>query len=344
MDVLITTDLHLTDNEADKYRWEIFRFLRQTIKEYKPKELYILGDLTEKKDRHTSSLVNRLIDELAGLSSILPIIILQGNHDYINRDSPFFRFLSKMPNIRYILDPTKIGRCLFIPHLQGSDLKLFDYNFADYEVVFMHQTVMGAKVGLHIMEGVDPSNFATKVYSGDVHVPQQVGNVTYIGAPYPIDFGDDYAGRLVLLTKNHGDTFIVVPSIRKVSLKIPFLGLEQLSLSLKEKIFDYCSIEGAGNQYKVEIHFHKTDYDKWPVAREMVKKAIKERHAILSSIKMIPEKEITLRKRLEKTIEKDEKELIRSFAKIEGLNSRYVKIAEELVRSLKEDSRVIKTV
>ena len=58
---LLVSDLHLTDNPRDEYRWGIFGQIDSVIQTYQPSCLVILGDLTDKKDNHSSELVNRLL-------------------------------------------------------------------------------------------------------------------------------------------------------------------------------------------------------------------------------------------------------------------------------------------
>jgi hypothetical protein len=74
--------------------------------------------------------------------------------------------------------------------------------WADYRCAFMHQTVTGAisENGMKMENPKMPLFPRTlKVYSGDIHVPQRIGRVEYVGAPHPIKFGDKYKTRFLLL-------------------------------------------------------------------------------------------------------------------------------------------------
>jgi UDP-2,3-diacylglucosamine pyrophosphatase LpxH len=102
---LFTADLHLTHRAADAYRWEVFPWLRKQLEVTRASTLFILGDLTDLKDNHPASLVNRMVEELEKTAANTEVIILSGNHDYTDRDNPFFRFLGQIPNVLFVHRP-----------------------------------------------------------------------------------------------------------------------------------------------------------------------------------------------------------------------------------------------
>jgi DNA repair exonuclease SbcCD nuclease subunit len=95
--ILIITDTHLTDIPSESYRWDIFKIVKKEIKKHGYTDLFHLGDIFDKKDKHRSELVNRLVDEFTDISrNYCPITILQGNHCYVvKQDEGFLRFLGK---------------------------------------------------------------------------------------------------------------------------------------------------------------------------------------------------------------------------------------------------------
>src|SRR5277367_5080261 len=99
MSVLITSDIHLTDNPRDKYRWNLLPWLGEQAKKYQVDKIFILGDLTDSKDRHSASLVNAFVTSIIKLASECPVILLKGNHDYIDENTPFFMFTNSLPNV-----------------------------------------------------------------------------------------------------------------------------------------------------------------------------------------------------------------------------------------------------
>lgn len=274
--ILVTSDLHLTNRRQDSYRWEFLSWITDRAKQTGAM-LFILGDLTDRKDRHPAELVNRVIAIVRSLPSNR-LVILKGNHDYIDPDCPFFGFLSSC-----ITKPTKleIDRWLmqFIPH--GYDLD----PDPEADLVFCHHTVAGARSATgHALEGPSPSarKRNRRIISGDVHAPQRIGDVTYVGAPYPIDFGDDYSPRAlkIALDDDIRITSIPVRTIRKHRLVINGVsGFEEADLR-------------EGDQVKVILDLPRSEFGSWEEYRRAIREIASERRVVLSSI-MLQEKKTT---------------------------------------------------
>ncbi|RPI87194.1 MAG: hypothetical protein EHM40_23155, partial [Chloroflexi bacterium] len=79
---LVTSDLHLTDRPRDAHRFGLFKWLAKKQRKHGVKATFILGDITDKKDNHSSALVNRVVNELTQLEP--PVYVLKGNHDFID--------------------------------------------------------------------------------------------------------------------------------------------------------------------------------------------------------------------------------------------------------------------
>src|ERR1700678_2446598 len=133
MTVLVTGDIHWSENAKEDYRHQWVKWLVTTIQKKEATTLIILGDLTNSKDRHDAWLTNKVADHIHELSNICKVIIQMGNHDYLATDNPFFEFLRFIPNVRWIGVPTSfqvedIGNCLFLPHTRNykKDLVMLD--------------------------------------------------------------------------------------------------------------------------------------------------------------------------------------------------------------------------
>lgn len=206
MTFLITTDLHLSSRPKDSYRFGLFQWLAKQQKKYDAQGIFILGDLTEDKDCHAATLVNRTVDEMTGLRP--PIYIDRGNHDGINPNDPFFRFLSCIDGINFSVEPEWLADwgIAMIPHCRDQDE--FDRACGIIKpkatAVMLHNTFEGAmsETGRRL-SGLRASLAAFKgsqgVWSGDIHKPQQAGPVTYVGSPYHVRFGDDFEPRVLLI-------------------------------------------------------------------------------------------------------------------------------------------------
>jgi len=220
MSILLIGDLHLTDRPRDAYRFDIFDWIRERQIEFKPECTIFMGDITDKKDKHSAVLVNRIMDEFDKLDSFY---VLMGNHDYIEQSNPFFKFLK--PN--FIYQTSVKGRKLFIPHFhneQAFALACRDYGEIDY--VFCHQTFDGAiaETGKRLTgfsnAHIDQIKPRLGVYAGDIHRPQRAANVVYVGAPYRIRFGDDFYPRCILLDDDGKPKNLYFDTVMKWNLKI----------------------------------------------------------------------------------------------------------------------------
>lgn len=220
---LITSDWHLDNQTRNGYRHMfVEKTLPELIKTYKYHRLILLGDLCQDKDRHNAELVNRVVEQITRLATLCEVIILRGNHDYIDPGNPFFAFLAKLRvDIVWINKPTFIGSELFLPHTRDHQRDWKGLDFKKASRIFAHQTFAGANVGPRTLDGISLSVFpeGIDVISGDVHVPQRIKNLRYVGAPYTINFGDNYKPRVLILRDGKITTFSV-PGPRKILLEI----------------------------------------------------------------------------------------------------------------------------
>lgn len=235
MHALVVSDLHLTDRPLDAYRWDVFRQLSDLSVKYGVDQLLVLGDLCEFKDNHSSKLVNAVVDSFYGLrkaSRINEVYFLRGNHDGVDPQHPFFHFLRRLPWARFFVEPTRLEQgqetWLFLPHSKNPETDWKEVEFGEATHIFLHGTMSGAvsETGMK-MEGISSDWFKglrCTILAGDIHVPQRVGNVEYVGAPYPIRFGDTFQGRALLL-KNNGTLNCPLENIRKVTIRMEGEGV-----------------------------------------------------------------------------------------------------------------------
>src|SRR5688572_5186840 len=177
----------------------------------------ICGDLTDEKDHHPATLVNRVVDHIHELAKLCSVIIPKGNHDYTSlHTTPFFTFLKRIKNVSWINQPEWWGTYLLLPHSPNPERDWKSLDFKKADLIFAHQTFTGAQSesGRELHGVPIPFPKGSTVISGDVHVPQKLGPVIYIGAPYTIDFGDDYEPR-VLLIKGQNITSVPVTGVQK---------------------------------------------------------------------------------------------------------------------------------
>lgn len=223
---LITTDIHLTAHPHAEYRWNLFPWVNEQIKAHGVRSVRILGDITDAKDHHSATLVNRVVDNVQAIHCD-DVWLMSGNHDWLQRGQEFFRFLNHLPGVRFITRPTEDETVgfhelnIFLPYTKtpAKDWETIDWGHYDY--AFMHQTINTARASNgQVMEGegVPAMDVRRRVYSGDIHVPQTIGNVTYIGSPYHVHFGDNFDPRVLILHSRGKETWLRMPSPKRIVL------------------------------------------------------------------------------------------------------------------------------
>lgn len=337
---LLLADLHLTANPRDEYRWSIRDWVLSLVSKYGLRTIIILGDLTDAKDNHSAILVNRIVEAISRLSQSASVIILRGNHDYLVYDHPFFGFLSHLPNVRFIKNREErtlpSGEfVLFLPHTKTPNEDWKDISFGSYSLVFMHQTVSGAVASNGMkMEGELAPEIGTrapkhqgerpgKIYSGDIHVPQVIGNVEYVGSPYHVHFGDRFKARAIIIGADGPDPLDVhMPSIEKFVARITDVS-ELDKLQLKD-----------GDQLKVSMTIPTSMTSEWANQKKQIADWCAARGVKLNGIELqvatkrrvlIDENTVAIRERTIST-----GALIRAFADKEKLPADVVSVGLEI--------------
>lgn len=332
MRFVATADLHLTDRKRDEYRWAFLDWLEDLLKDRKPDALFILGDLTDAKDRHPARLVNRIVKRLRDLNRIARVWILKGNHDYADPDCPFFQFLRardqpafvSAPEIQIVGNP--VAEVAFVPH--GYDLdppymgakKLCD-------LVLCHHMVRGAKLAgsFKTMDGVELPKVKQTILSGDVHIPQRVGPLVYVGAPYPIDFGDVYPSRVIVgdTKAKNGMESIPVPSIQR----------SKIIIEDPRELRDSGLAEG--DQLKIIMRLPRSEFSDWDEHRSRTLQIAKEIGCEVFGIELV-ERSKSTRVRLNDPpapVKKTPVELLKEYAKSRNVPSHILDAGLEVLQS-----------
>lgn len=292
---LLVADPHFTANVKDEYRWGLFAWMRAQIKERGVKSVAFLGDLTDAKDFHPSALVNRLAAEMRELSSPghLRTYMIPGNHEWLKQGEEFWRFLQYMNDrIAYFTRPSDDpwpghGPTVhFLPFTKNPAKDWSGLDFSHYDFLFMHQTLKGARASNgDLMEGEDLPDLsaAAKVYSGDIHVPQIIGPVEYVGSPYHVHFGDSFEPRCVLLHEK-GALDLHFPTISRVTLTVH----SRRELERKE-IY-------KGDQVKLRVELEEADKFAWKSLRRDCISILHGKGAEVHGVELVVRKQ---RRRLE---------------------------------------------
>jgi hypothetical protein len=329
--ILLTSDWHFTDSIYDEYKWELFPYLKNLCQFESIDRIFMLGDITEKKDNHPSKLVNKLTESITFLSQTVPIIFLQGNHDAVDANIPFFKFLNTLPNVGFITEPQTLyfgdhSDFLFIPYQKEVDnlYRIFHEKIkANY--VFIHQTVSGAiSQSGHVLEHGLDSNFLDhpNIFAGDIHKPQKIGNVQYVGSPYHVYFGDNYEGQVIILDTEYCKTQVMKPGfISKFSTDLT--SMEELkNMDIKK-----------GDQMKIKLHLRKEDYYLVSEVRTQIKEYLNDKKAFLMSFEIFPimsDLKTDMSAIINKVKETKE-QVVERFGKKETLNQEYIDFGTKLM-------------
>lgn len=271
---LLVSDIHLTEHPDDAYRWSLFAQMRKVIDVEGVRTVGFLGDTTDSKDYHSATLVNRVTDELVSLrncKTVEDVLVLMGNHDYLKDGQPFLSFLNHIPGLRYITKPHSDMEedgptVLWLPHTRSPAKDWAEVRDVSwYTYVFMHQTVSGSDAGRGVRMGGDGSDSAfahwgpqfPQLWSGDIHVPQRIKTpsgavVNYVGSPYHVHFGDDFAPRSALLVLPGG-------KVEDVPMSFP----SRYSIKVRGAANLRRHNVQPGDQVKVELILQQSEAHEW---------------------------------------------------------------------------------
>lgn len=175
--------------------------------------LVIAGDLNDSKAIIRAEVANRLLLLLSQART--KVYVLEGNHDKVNEkgDEHGLLYLERYATI---VDKTKSAaeispNFVFMPYQNSVEKVRLNLSYIKPgSVVIMHQGVKGAKMGDYVVDNtsinaqeLDPFI----VYSGHYHLHQSIGQVTYIGSPYTVTFGEARDGAKGFLIINSDGSF-----------------------------------------------------------------------------------------------------------------------------------------
>jgi DNA repair exonuclease SbcCD nuclease subunit len=128
---LVIGDIHLNEVHLDFFLSVLFPFITNVIQKYNPEQIIFLGDIFDAPNINnaTASLFKKLLSLLGDTK----IIIINGNHDKIDRVKSVFDVLILPTNVTFYKDVCFVDNYIFIPHIDKRDdhLKIFN-NIKEY--------------------------------------------------------------------------------------------------------------------------------------------------------------------------------------------------------------------
>ena len=213
--IILISDIHFGWNSASEEwlnninsyfeNWFI-PFVEQKLKEKPDYVLFCLGDVYHDRKSIDIDANELCITTFEKLTSMLPVYIINGNHDLskkTNKGTSSLRSLDNISNLTLIMEPTlvqfmdgkkiikKIAAIPYMGDCNEENKQIVKFSgTADY--AFMHTDISKMKFdnGMVIVGAVDAEKFKGKIISGHIHKRQETPKVTYIGSPYQLSRSD----------------------------------------------------------------------------------------------------------------------------------------------------------
>ena len=232
-------------------------FLKDVKKRASPgDEIFHLGDVFDSRQSINLKVLNLGLEIFEEMSKIAPVKVILGNHDchdLNSNDINSVKPLKWIPRVTVYEEPEKIElggkKILLMPWRANNEKEkecLREFGKADY--LFCHTDVKGAEFNKwsKIDHGNDISEFSSysKVYCGHIHYRQKVGNVNFVGCPYPMSRSDmdNPKGYWILDLDKGTEEFIanpVSPDFIKLSLaEILEMSLENIKSLINNNFVD----------------------------------------------------------------------------------------------------------
>lgn len=347
---LVTADLHFSDNPRDAYRLQFLKTLHNIACKHKVDEILILGDLCQEKDNHPARLVNTIVNGFAAIAkSGISIVILRGNHDGMTPDNPFFQFMRHIERIQWISKPTVRHGDLFLPHTLDHEhdwhdaLIIIQAHHGNADLIFAHNTFTGTRsANGHKLSGIPTTIFpkGAVIISGDVHEPQDVGPVRYVGAPYRVDHGDEYEPR-VLLIDDEGIRSIRVagPQKRLIGCRWPTKPSEfkpPFSRPFSDAAFAKCK---ASDILKIRVTIEMAQREQWAEIRDAIRAWGDQKKLVIHTVQPIVEFTPGKKNAAAQYAPKTDEDLIREYARRRGLDKPTLETGLDISKGEKHNER-----
>jgi DNA repair exonuclease SbcCD nuclease subunit len=201
-------------------------------RKYQVKRIFLLGDVFELKDRIPARIMILFAEAVAKYPC--PLTILRGNHDFAEDEYAPIRLLEREGKIDFISNPwvdfsktSTSNGIAFLPYFRKWNQFVEEWKRLHFlieghseptKLFLFHNTVPGSKFANNRKAEGEfdlPTIKNVRYLAGDIHLPQKVGPIQYLGSPYQVDFGEEGQDKFVYLYKTEGD--ILTP----VELKYP---------------------------------------------------------------------------------------------------------------------------
>ena len=175
----------------------------------------ILGDVF-----HTKSLIHALaqsvfLDFVRNFQQI-EFIIIDGNHDMSSRSGTgvsALKCLDSEPNVRMLHHPELIDNVWFVPW--GPDMvNEIKSRKGDYLCAHIGVNEAQLSSGISVVSEIKMSDLTKYEHCilAHYHKPQSIGNITYVGSPIQLDWGEKHEEKRFLIVDSSKFTMESVPT------------------------------------------------------------------------------------------------------------------------------------
>lgn len=244
MKAAVFTDIHFgRRNSSETHNQDCLDFVEWFCEQattHKADHIIFMGDWYENRSSiniHTMNYAYAAATKLNALN--IPVFMIVGNHDCYRKHS---RDIHSLVSYKEFSNITVIEDIMVVPEIGNTGALMCPYIFHhEYDLLkgdvakqaletwwghFEFQGFVITGNNVKMPSGPDPVDFSgpRKIFSGHFHKRQSVGNVTYIGNTFPMDFsdsGDENRGCLIFDHHNLTETFINwehCPKFQKVLL------------------------------------------------------------------------------------------------------------------------------
>ena len=246
---------------------DIVNQVGELARKYQVKRIFLLGDVFELKDRIPARIMILFADAIANYPC--PLTILKGNHDYAEDDYAPIKLLLREGKIDFISEPDIYNydygtSFLMFPYYRKYDqfkeewIKIHNREkLSDIRFFLFHNTVPGSKFANNLKAEGEfdlPTMKGVRYLAGDIHLPQRVGPIQYLGSPYQVDFGEEGQEKFVYLYKTNIDL------LTSVELNYPKFVSIELSEETGFPAFPREALEGNYIKLKGEVLKEHKDY------------------------------------------------------------------------------------
>lgn len=159
------------------------------------------GDVFDSRHSLNLLVMNEAMQIFEEMATIMPVVIILGNHDIYRKDSNEVnsaKILKWIPNITVLEEPTLMkvakNKLLLMPWRKSIEEEIKCVSSFDADYLFCHTDVKGLKFNKFVevetgLELKEMDKFK-KVYSGHIHYAQTNKNFRMVGCPYQLTRGD----------------------------------------------------------------------------------------------------------------------------------------------------------